>query len=110
MKSRNGSASLRRRFMRQKSLLPGSISWAFGSVAQDIWYVAESMIRRWSFFNDHEQSEVNFDASQSSSSGFDGRSPRKPKLSGVATRPSPKWPCQTRLTRTRAVSGLEGLA
>ena len=33
-----------------------------------------------------------------------------PKLLGVPTRPLPKWCCQTRLTITRAVSGLSLLA
>ena len=47
-------------------------------------------------------------ASQSSSSGCDGGSPRTPKSLGVATIPRPKWCCQSRLTITRAVSGLSG--
>ena len=45
-------------------------------------------------------------ASQSSNSGCVGRSPRKPKSLAVATMPLPKWCCQSRLTITRAVSGL----
>ena len=45
-------------------------------------------------------------ASQSSSSGWVGGSPIVPKSLGVRTRPTPKWYCQTRLTITRAVSGL----
>ena len=49
---------------------------------------------------------MNSSASQSSSSGCDGRSPILPKLLGVRTMPSPKWCCQRRLTITRAVSGL----
>src|SRR5262245_29740696 len=44
-------------------------------------------------------------ASQSSSSGFVGRLPMRPKSLAVATRPSPKWCCQIRLTITRAVNG-----
>ena len=46
------------------------------------------------------------DASQSSSSGCVGGSPCRPKSPGVRTRPWPKWCIQTRLTITRAVSGL----
>ncbi len=47
-------------------------------------------------------------ASQSSSSGCVGSSPIVPKSLGVATRPRPKWCCQSRLTITRAVSGWSG--
>ena len=47
-------------------------------------------------------------ASQSSSSGWLGRSPSRPKSLGVPTRPRPKWYCQTRLTITRVESGLSG--
>ena len=32
----------------------------------------------------------------------------KPKLSGVRTKPKPKWYCHTRFTHTRAVSGFFG--
>ena len=64
---------------------------------------------RWSFFTD-QPSRTNWTASQSSSSGCVGGSERVPKSLGVRTSPSPKWPAQTRLTRTRAVSGLSGLA
>jgi hypothetical protein len=45
-------------------------------------------------------------ASQSSSSGCVGGSPWAPKSLGVRTIPWPKCQAQTRLTRTRAVSGL----
>ena len=45
-------------------------------------------------------------ASQSSNSGCVGASPRRPKSPGVATSALPKWCIQTRLTNTRAVSGL----
>ena len=45
-------------------------------------------------------------ASQSSSSGWDGGSPCRPKSLGVRTSASPKCQPQTRLTRTRAVRGL----
>ena len=45
-------------------------------------------------------------ASQSSSSGCDGRPPLKPKSLGVSTRPVPKCACQSRLTMTRANSGI----
>src|SRR5262249_16874740 len=37
-----------------------------------------------------------------------GGSPIVPKSLGVRTKPAPKWDCQTRLTITRAVSGLSG--
>ena len=47
-------------------------------------------------------------ASQSSSSRWLGGAPFTPKLSGVATIPSPKWCSQSRLTSTRAVSGWPG--
>src|SRR5438045_3582604 len=49
-------------------------------------------------------------ASQSSSSGWVGFSPFLPKSEGVPTIPLPKWYCQTRLTNTRAVNGLDGVA
>ena len=49
---------------------------------------------------------ISSDASQSSSSGCDGGSPRTPKSLGVATIPRPKWCCQRRFTITRAVKGL----
>ena len=51
---------------------------------------------------------MNSVASQSSRSGCDGGSPRKPKLSEVVTKPVPKYSCQIRLTVTRAVSGFSG--
>ena len=47
-------------------------------------------------------------ASQSSSSGWLGRSPLVPKSLTVLTSPTPKWCCQSRLTRTLAVSGCSG--
>ena len=49
-------------------------------------------------------------ASQSSSSGWLGNSARTPKSSDVCTMPVPKNFSQRRLTATRAVSGLVGLA
>ena len=49
---------------------------------------------------------MNSVASQSSSSGWVGGSPCVPKSSLVSTRPRPKNCSQTRLTATRAVSGL----
>ena len=49
---------------------------------------------------------TNSTASQSSSSGCEGRMPVLPKLLGVRTMPSPKWCCQIRFTITRAVKGL----
>ena len=52
--------------------------------------------------------EMNSVASQSSSSGWDGGSPWRPKFSGVATRPRPKSCCQAALTATRAERGLAG--
>ena len=48
-------------------------------------------------------------ASQSSNSGCVGRTPLAPKLSGVGTIGFPKTWCHTRLTHTRAVSGLRAL-
>ena len=48
---------------------------------------------------------MNHAANQSSSSGCDGLSPSRPKLSVVATNPRPKCQRHTRFTITRAVSG-----
>ena len=62
---------------------------------------------RWSRFRD-QPVRTNSVASQSSSSGCDGSAPAFPKSFGVSTSPFPKWPIQTRLTITRAVSGLPG--
>ena len=45
------------------------------------------------------------DVRYSSSSGFVGRSPIKPKLLGVSTMPVPMCQRHTRLTMTRAVIG-----
>src|SRR5262249_48796561 len=56
------------------------------------------------------EGETNSLASQSSSSGCVGGVPRLPKLLVERTMPRPKWCCQTRLTITRAVSGLSLLA
>ena len=42
--------------------------------------------------------------------GMGGGSPLTPKSLGVETRPTPKCSCQIRLTITRAVNGLSGLA
>src|SRR3978361_866898 len=67
------------------------------------------MISRWSVFKDHPDA-TNRRARWSRSAGWLGRSPILPKLLGVATSPRPKWCSQTRLTITRAVSGLSGLA
>ena len=53
---------------------------------------------------------TNSRASQSSSSGCVGASPRWPKSFGVATMPRPNSQCHTRFTYTRAVSGLSGRA
>ena len=52
---------------------------------------------------------MNSTASQSSSSGWDGRSPWVPKSSLVSTRPRPKRASQRRFTVTRAVRGLSSL-
>ena len=49
-------------------------------------------------------------ANQSSSSGWLGFSPRRPKSLAVATRPRPKWYCQMRLTITRVVRAFVGWA
>ena len=57
-----------------------------------------------SFFSDQPLS-MNHPANQSSSSGCDGFSPCRPKLSVVATSPRPKCQRHTRFTITRAVSG-----
>ena len=48
---------------------------------------------------------MNSEASQSSSSGWVGRSPWVPKSSLVKTMPRPKTSCQMRFTATREVSG-----
>src|SRR6266852_535558 len=48
---------------------------------------------------------MNSQASQSSSSGWEGGSLCMPKSSGVLTMPCPKYVCQRRLTITRAVVG-----
>src|SRR5262245_14874078 len=50
---------------------------------------------------------INSTASQSSNSGCEGRSPRKPKSSVVLTNPTPNNICQKRLTVTRLVSGFD---
>ena len=63
------------------------------------------MIRRWSALSD-QPSSMNVAARWSSSSGWVGGSLRRPKSPGVATRGVPKWCIQTRLTSTRAVSGI----
>ena len=68
-------------------------------------YVADVTISRCSGLSRPPESR-NQAASQSSSSGWVGRSPLKPKSLGVRTSPSPKWCCQTRLTMTRHESGL----
>ena len=65
------------------------------------------MIRRCSDLID-QPSSMNLAVNQSSNSGWLGLSPRAPKLSVEETRPEPKCQCQTRFTRTRAVSGLSG--
>ena len=51
---------------------------------------------------------MNSTASQSSNSGWLGRSPCTPKSSVVFTSPMPKNICQERFTVTRAVSGCPG--
>src|SRR5947199_827905 len=51
---------------------------------------------------------TNVAASQSSSSGCVGFLPVAPKLLGLPARGVPKCHAQTRLTITRAVSGLDG--
>ena len=51
---------------------------------------------------------MNSPASQSSSSGWVGGVPRRPKSDGVGTIGLPKWCCQMRLTITRAVRALAG--
>ena len=66
------------------------------------------MMSRCSFLTDQPPSTKR-SASQSSSSGCVGGSLRTPKSLGVRTRPAPKWFSQTRLTITRAVSGLSAL-
>ena len=53
---------------------------------------------------------MNSPARSSSSSGCVGGSLRRPKSLGVVTSPLPKCHCQTRLTSTRAVSGLRASA
>ena len=52
---------------------------------------------------------MNCRARWSRSSGFEGRSPRVPKSSGVPTSPCPNRCCQTRFTATRLVSGFWSL-
>ena len=47
-------------------------------------------------------------ASQSSSSGWVGGSPDRPKLEGLGTSPRPKCLSQTWFTMTREVSGCPG--
>ena len=51
---------------------------------------------------------MNSVASQSSSSGCVGRAPWVPKSSVVATRPRPKYACQSWFIRTRPTSGFVG--
>ena len=53
---------------------------------------------------------TNSQASQSSSSGWVGQAPCEPKSSSVVTSPWPKTSFQSRLTITRATSGLSRAA
>src|SRR5436190_21460759 len=64
-------------------------------------YVELDTINLWIGFN-LQPLRINSVASQSSSSGCVGGSPRLPKSLGVATMPRPRWCCQSRLTMTRA--------
>ena len=73
----------------------------------DCRYVALVTISR-SMALTSQPERTNSVASQSSSSGWLGGSPWAPKSSTVFTSPVPKSICQSRLTATRAVSGLAG--
>jgi len=77
-------------------------------VIRDDWrYAAEVTISRIIALTS-QPVRTNSVASQSSSSGCEGRSPCVPKSSAVFTSPTPKTVCQYRLTATRAVSGWSG--
>src|SRR5262245_47760707 len=101
MPSRISSPSSRRGANRQSRWFSASRAAALASKRVDCWYVAESIIRRWSRFRDQAVGGLEelgggttrdpsplvvvlpcspppltkFEASQSSSSGCDGRSP-----------------------------------
>ena len=103
--SRQFSTSSLRGFMRHSRRLSPSFANLVTSCELLICQVAESIISRWSHLSDHPFA-MNRAASQSRSSGCVGFSPKVPKFPGVRTRASPKCHSQTRLTITRAVSGL----
>ena len=62
---------------------------------------------RWSSFTLQSRA-MNSLASQSSSSGWVGSSPNRPKSFGVRTIPRPKWCWKIRFAITRAVNGCDG--
>ena len=103
--SRHASASSLRGFMRQSSRLSPSRENFSLSNRLLICQVDESRICRCSRLSDQPCSMKSAD-SQSSSSGWVGFSPSVPKLLGVRASGSPKCQPHTRLTMTRAVSGL----
>ena len=71
------------------------------------WYAADDMMSRCIALTDHPL-WMNSTASQSSSSGWVGGSPRVPNSLGVGTSPVPKWCCHSRFAMTRAVRRFSG--
>ncbi len=92
---------------RQQAVLGIAASSPRACTRDDCRYVALVTIRR-SIALTSQPDRTNSVASQSSSSGWLGGSPWAPKSSTVFTSPVPKSICQSRLTATRAVSGLAG--
>ena len=78
-----------------------------GRSCEDCCQVLLVRMRRCNRFRLHP-SWMNHRASQSNSSGCVGVPPRVPKSDGVLTNPTPKCPCHTRFTMTRAVRGCSG--
>lgn len=103
--SRISSACKRNRDWRANSLLSGSRSSRSLRSIDDCRYVADVTINLCMNLTSQCLS-INSTASQSSSAGCVGLSPRVPKSSEVVTNPREKNCCHIRLTATRAVSGL----
>ena len=98
---------MRKRGPRESSRSCGSFSSFSGVTVAACRYAAEVTISVKNFFTSQPDSR-NSTASQSSNSGFTGRSPCAPKSSAVFTSPVPKSSCQKRFTVTRAISGFSG--
>ena len=102
--SRSSSAERRRISNRQNDSFLESAAYAFSFGVDAAWYAADIIIVfcRSLMCQSFRSNSV---ANQSSNSGWVGGSPAKPKLLD-RTIPRPKWYCQIRFARTRAVSGL----